>query len=255
MVGLLLLFACAKPGTAHGTIVDGRTHKPVADLELSWTSDQPAPCDRRSTRTDGAGSWSVADICPGTTWRLMLSDPDWWTDAPPVVADEAGVEVNLELWRVPTVDGIYLLQGTQLTALRSHSAIDSALLADRAELLRFPLEIPGTVPRIAGDTVLILAGKEAQTLRWEPLLPAGPLRFGSAESPTEVGPWFYLGSRVTAAGVEPVVTMPDPTAIRQVGPSDRSVQMMSGGLPAGRYGLSAPEGRRLWIFDVGEAAP
>ena len=236
-------------------MVDGRTQKPVADLELMWTSDQAAPCDRLVTRTDGAGSWSVEGVCPGTTWRLMLSDPDWCTDAPPLVADDAGVEVDLELWRLPTVDGIYLLEGTKLTALRSHSAIDSALLADRAELLRFPLEIPGTVPRIAGDTVLVLAGKEAQALRWEPLLPAGPLRFGSLESPTEVGPWFYLGSRVTDAGVEPVITLPDPAAIRQVGPADRPMQIVSGGLPAGRYGLSAPEGRRLWIFDVGAAAP
>lgn len=173
-------------------------------------------------------------------------------EAPSIVAEEKGVEVDLELWRVPAVDGIYLLEGTTLTTLRSHSAIDNASLLDKGEQVRFPLEIPGKIPRLWGENLLILAGKEATTLRWEPLVPAGPQRFGSSQNPTEVGSWFYLGLRLTDLGAEPVDVAVNTTQIQPIGPSDREVRLLKGGLlPPGRYGLSALEGRRLWIFDVG----
>jgi hypothetical protein len=251
---LSLLLACSHPGSVGGQVTDARTQKPISSLEVAWVSEGADACARRATQTDGAGSYHLDGICPDHSYHLQFSDPDWWVEAPPLQANPQGTEMDLALWRVPSVEGVYLLKGSELSALKPQSAVDRLPLVGQSQELRFPLEIPGNLPRIEGDTLLVLAGEKTQKLSFEPLLPAGPLQFGTPEAPQAVGAWFYIGSQVKGQDqVEAAVAQP--STVKTVGKSPQIATYVDvSALPPGRYALGGPDARRVYLVDFGPAS-
>lgn len=247
----MLLLACARPGSVGGQVTDAKTQKPVSNLEIAWVSSGEGACARRATLTDAQGSYHLDGICPGLSYTLQLGDPDWWVDSPPLKADENGVSLDLQLWRIPAMAGVYTLEGDRLEILKTHSAVDRLPL--NGQELRFPLEIPGSLPRIQEPKLLLLVGKETESLSFEPLLPGVAIQAGPPEAPQALGAWFYIGSKVLGPGqVEAAVVEPDPSHVKTEGGADRSARFVdANALPPGRYALGKPDARRVYLLDFG----
>lgn len=249
---LIFLLACAQSGEISGQVTDARTGQPLADLALDWVSDDAKNCERQHVRTDNNGNYTAKNICKGQDYHLEFEDPDWWTEARALKLSTDSMTENLAIWRLPAVGGVYRLNGTELSLLKTVTALDRSILTTDNTEVRFPLEIPGTLPRISGDALLLLSGPVTDALNFEALIPAGPVRLGQAENPQEAGPWFYLGISLNPTAPHPVALAP--AHIKTIGEGSRKTRMIdANALPAGRYALSGPQSNRAFLLDFGEA--
>jgi len=239
MVGLIVLVACARPGTAQ--VVDGRTGNPVAGVEVR-IADGETPCPHPVGPTDGDGRVSVRAGCVGGGWRLHPVDPTWWAPEPPVAAEAA----TLRAWRVPD-GGVALLQGTELSLVPTNTAVDE-VVTPAGERVRYPTELPPNLPVLGADRLLVLA--EGTDGPLEPLLPGEARAFGLGEVLVQFGPWYYLGARVPAEGPpEPVEVRPAPVQTMEAG--GRTIRWLSpASLPPGRYGILTESRARAVLFEV-----
>ncbi len=253
--GLIWLGGCAAPGSVSGTVTDARTGAAVTGLEVRWAAPEArAECRVRAATTDASGGYVAPDLCGGVRYRLELADGDWWAGGDPVEVsvDKEGARKDLSLWRIPAVGGLYLLDGTQLQALRTQSAIDRLPIPAGGEA-RFPLEIPNALPILSGERVVLLVGAEAQALALEPLIAAEARTLGTALQPQPVGPWAYLGLRFDGEAAEPVAAPVAPASLPEIGGGGRTARVLKAGdLPAGRYGFVTAGERRVAMVEVGE---
>ena len=237
---MIWLLACAQPGAI--TLVDGRTGQPLDGLPIVAVGADGQPCPEPIAATADGGLTTIPGACARHGWTLRVGDTGWWVPEPPPSADGAAVTA----WRVPPTGGLGLLRGTALTPLLTNTAVDIAALTPDDRVL-YPVEIPPTLPTLAGDTVLVL---DAEGLTLEVLVPGEGRTFGSPEARQTFGPWFYLGARVPAEG--PVERLPAPSpAFREVTGGGRTVRYLSAsGLPPGRYAILTASRARAVLFEV-----
>jgi hypothetical protein len=243
---LELLLACAKPGTVSGDVQFGLDKKAASGITVAWVAEGDAsdPCSRREAVVGEDGSYKVEGICPGKSYTLKI--PGWWAEAEPVEAAEKGEIRTLVLWPVPKEEGVYLSEGTSLSLLKTHTQVDR-LKTPGGEELRFPLELPGSLPRLKEGSGLVLAGKATEKLKLEPLV-AGVERLLLVDGkPTQVGAWFYMGREVGLEEVKVVSVEAEILSSFEV--EGKKVRIFGAeSVPAGRYALSEPEGFRAFLF-------
>jgi hypothetical protein len=233
---LIWLLACAQPGQA--TLVDARTQGPIAGVVVTPRREGEA-CPTPVPPTDADGHFQVPRGCAGHRWVLVPEDAGWWVPEPPK-ADEGA---TVSAWRVPAGGGVALLDGTVLTLLATHTAVDVAVTAEGAEV-PYPVEIPDDLPRVAGSTVLVL---DAEGLTVEPVLAGEARSFGAV--PVQFGPWFYLGAYVRAAGPPEAVSL-HPEHVTEATAGDRTVRYLpADAFPPGRYAVR--NGTRAVLVDFG----
>lgn len=246
--GALAAGCTPDPTTAAGRLTDARTGAPAADVTLRLAA-AAAACPAVTTHTDAAGAFRVENLCGEAAWTVAVDDPDWYLPEP--VA--AGPAVAVAAWRAPPSEGVYLLSGTTLTPIPSHTALDTVYVFETMEPVRLPLELPGAVPRVANEDVLLVAGSVIGELAFAPLVPSPERRwFGTKALPVPIDPWVYLGVRFASdtdytrvpspLDATKVKTAPGPRALRYV-PADA--------LPPGRHALPNAAGLRAWILDFG----
>ncbi len=250
MTLLVALLACTpEPGTTTGRFVDARAGTPVADAEVRLVAAKDE-CPPLVLRTDADGRFSAAGLCGKARWTVVSGDSAWYVPDPPA----AGPDVALRAWRAPEAAGVYTVAGATITPLVTHTVLDAVRVFDSDREVRFPVEIPGALPRIDGDVaLLIVGGVLGETPRFEPLVPSPERRwFGTKAAPQPIDPWVYLGVRFASDTVlEPVEAPLDRAGIERVaGP--RPLQYVSGAaLAPGRYALPTPDGARAFLLDFG----
>jgi hypothetical protein len=251
MALLIALLACTPPpGSATGTLVDARTHAPVPGAEIRLTTTKEG-CPPIVVATDTDGTFSAEGLCGETPYTAAPADPGWYLAEPVAVTGS----VALSAWRAPATPGVYTVTGPDALPLVTHTLIDRVKAFGTDTDVLFPVEIPGALPRIAGDTVLLVVGDVlGKEPRFEPLVPSPEKRwFGTKEAPAPIDPWVYLGVRFTSdTELVPVVAKPDPAHIVRV-PGDRPLTYIDGGaLSEGRYALLTPDATRAFLLDFGE---
>lgn len=154
MILLLALLACSpEPGTSAGRVVDARSGAPVAGVELRFSVRADA-CPATTATTDADGRFSVANLCGQGHWTIAPVDPAWYLPEPAT----AGPEVTLRAWRAPEAPGVYTIAAGVPTPLVTQTVLDVVRVFDTGREVRFPVEIPGAVPRIDGDVALLVVG-------------------------------------------------------------------------------------------------
>lgn len=253
LLGLLVTLAgCSpEPGTAQGRLVDARTDAPVADAELRFANRGDA-CPATTTRTDADGRFTVTNLCGEAAWTVTPVDPTWYVPEPAA----AGPDMALRAWRAPEAAGVYLVEGDEVRPLVTHTVLDVVRIFDTEREVRFPVEIPGAVPRVDAGVVLLVVGDVlGERLPFEALVPSPERRwFGTKDAPQPIDPWVYLGVRFESdAVVVPVDAPLDAAAIERVG-GPRPLRYVGGAaLPPGRYALPTLDGTRAFILDFGPA--
>lgn len=244
---MIYLLGCAPtPMDAHGTVVNARGGAPVAEIDLLLTPSE-STCEPVRTRTDAKGEWSAAGLCGDARWTVAPVDPLWY------LPEAAAAGGELRAWRAPPSPGVYLLAGTALTTLVTHTVLDSATVRGTAEAVRFPVEIPGELPRVVDGVTVLVVGEALPDLAFAPLVPCAERRwFGSEGSLRPVDPWTYLGVRfLSDTDVERVEVALDPVGVERVGGERRLRYISESALPPGRYALPTDDGARAWLVDFG----
>ncbi len=255
LLSSLLVGCTPAPGAAAGRLIDARTDAPIAGavVRLSTSTEGCPPTDVPS---DGDGRFAATLACGGATYTAAPADPSWYLAEPSSV----NLETELRVWRAPPDPGVYLLTGTTLTPLLSHTVVDSVFALGTEEIIRFPVEIPGVLPRITGDTLLLDVGAVlGGSPRFEPLV-ASPekRRFGTLAAPESIDPWFYLSVQfVDDTTFERVEVTPEPHGILRVAGERTLRYTQADALPPGRYAILNSSRSRAFLLDFGDlqAAP
>ncbi len=249
----LALAACRpEPGTAAGRLLDARTGAPVADVDVRLVAAGDA-CPPVTARTDAGGRWSAAALCGEAAWTVAPADPGWYLPEPPA----AGTDLELRAWRAPPEPGVYTVADATIAPLVTHTLLDTVRVFDSAEEVRFPVEIPGVVPRIGDGVALLIVGDVLPTLAFAPLVPSAERRwFGTKDAPVPVDPWVYLGVRFTSDTVfERVAVTVDAARVTTVGGPRPLRYVGADALPVGRYALPTADGTRAFLLDFGDRPP
>lgn len=243
---LSLLWACASPGGAHGTLTDAHGHAPLAGVVLQFATDS-ADCLRTAT-TGSDGAWRVVGLCPGHRYTVAPADPTWWVSPSPQVDGSGDTAVDVEAWRAPSSDGVYLLAGTELVNVATSTDVDTRLYAPAGRDLRLPTSLPGTWPTVDAAHTLVLSGKPlVADWTFEPLWDGPALTLGPAEAPETLWPWTYIGAKIDDAGALEVLHATVTGAV-DVADGDRVVRYLGpGALPPGRYALTNASSRRAFL--------
>ena len=244
------LSACsADPSAAGGRLVDGRTGAAVAGVAVTLAPSDTA-CTAPLTTTDADGRWSAPGLCADATWTITSGDAGWYLPAPL----PAGPDVTVTVWRAPPADGVFLVAGADALPVVTHTVLDTVRVFDSAEEVRFPVEIPGVVPRVRAGDALLVAGPILPDLTFSPLVPSPERRwFGNKDAPEPIDPWVYLGVKFTSDTTFERVTVVMNDAHVATAGGDRALRYVSAAaLPAGRYALPTADGSRAFLFDFGD---
>ena len=222
---VVLILACSEPAAVDGQAIDARTGAALGDFALALTASGCVPVD---LRTDAEGRWSAKGGCD---WEIRPEEG--WT---------AGADGRF--WRAPPTDGVYLLGDRDATWLPTNTALDTERVLDGEREVRYPEAVPGALPLVTGDAVLLFAGVD---LALEPLVPSERRTFGTSALPRPIDPWMYLGVAFTD---DTTLIDVDVTPACTVADVDRTLRYCAAGaVPAGRYVLVA--GERGIVIDFG----
>lgn len=246
--GLALLAACHSEGAIQGTARDALRGVGLPDV-LVVPGEPSERCPPVHARPDAAGAFSVA-VCGGETYTVSFAPGgaiSWRGEA---VTAKAGDTVTLTAWPAGAEPGAYVL-GDGLTRLAAPLQLETAVVLPSRSTVRYPLEIPGTVPRVAPGQFLLLQGSEADDRLVALGASVGPLSFDRPNPPTEMGPWSFEGVAIDAAGV--VTPLPAVAAEpkRELVQDVALTWLAAADVPPGRYLVGKPDGARAWMVDFG----
>lgn len=262
----VLLAACSKPtGTFDGRVVDPLTGKGRAGVHViahAPNDTMDAACQVTEGVTGADGSFRLDRTCADLTYTLRLDDAKLWApDLPTVQGGAAGkADKDIAAWRVPGEPGVYALRDDKLETIHSNAGVEGAWIqgTDKKEVATYPTSVPTSVPLIAGDDALVLAGDS--TIKRLKIYPAivhtGPiaLELASGAKMTVTGAW-YLGDEFESdTKYTKVETKLDTSKVKSVGDGAQLVQIIpASALPAGRYALLGDEDTRMTLVDFGKA--
>lgn len=199
---------------------------------------------------ESSGSFS-AQVCEGQTYTVSYASGtngiSWRGE--PVVA-RAGDDVSISGWPAADEPGVYVL-GDTLIRVGPSITLETSTLLPQGATVRYPIELPGTVPRVLPGQFLLLQGTEAG----DQLTPLGTstttLSFARAAPPNQMGPWSFEGVDIAPDGV--VTALPALTLMSaRKTVNDVELNWIPADLvPPGRYLVGKPESHRAWIVDIG----
>lgn len=241
----LLLPACSHPGTLHGTAVDAVRGGGLPILILTPESiTEACPVLTVSPRTDG--SFDAAG-CADRSYTVSAPEkPVRWQGLEGTVSAAAPAE--LKAWPTAAEPGAYVLGDTPIR-LAAAVPLDAAPVLPGRTVVRYPLEVPGTVPRLRHGQHLLLQGDTTPVLT--PLgRSTATLSFERPTPPTQMGAWWFEGVDLAADGTPTALPVPTPRVVSQTLDGVQVAWIDASTLPAGRYLLGTPEGARAWVLDV-----
>ena len=255
---VLALTGCAPAGSCSGTIVDGASGQPLASVGITASAEGESDltCAAKGATSDASGSFTLEDLCSGTTYKLTLSDDSLLLDGAPKV--DGGVQSpgnELRAWRAPTKDGVYLLSKGELDNVRTFSEIlYETKIDDPTMKVAYPEMKPtGKVRTVEPGDYFVLSGKSRiERLAWRPLI-ADPEKRTFVDGAITDHVW--VGVRfVSDTEWEKVEATVDSAKVKVIGSGDRLVHYIPhDALPEGRYALFGDEDKRMFVIDMGRS--
>ncbi len=245
----ITLLACHPTTTLSGIARDELRLYGLPDA-LVIPASPSERCPPLHLTPDSAGRFTT-EVCANQTYTVSFSSGTggiYWRGESDT--SRGGGDVSVHAWPAGNEPGIYVL-GDTLIRINAPVALETAPVLPSNTPVRFPLEIPGTIPRVLPGQFLLLQGSEAE----DTLIPLGTsqgtLSFARAAPPTEMGPWSFAGVNIAADGVVTPLPSPDfpPMKVRAQGvdltyiPADL--------VPPGRYLVGKPGAPRAWMVDFG----
>lgn len=264
MRSALFLFAalvgCSSP-SAKGTLVDGMTGKPIAEMRLvaNATGTVGLTCTTFEATTDASGAFSFDTLCSGTTYLIAPADENLWLAEIDEIPDGGAANLELKAWRAPKGSGMYRLSGDTLAAIKTSADIKSEPIWNNAtEMAQYPSTLPKSPVGIGPDDHLVLVGEGSVAgTRYHPLIESPERKFGSDKTTIiTMQPWSYIGVAFTSdTEFERKTAAPDAAKILTKTKGDRTVSWMKGdALPAGRYAVHKEKDGRTTVLDFGKTA-
>lgn len=244
---LLTVSACDREGMIHGVARDGLRGQAMPDVLL--IPDTPSEnCPPHHLVPDSGGSFA-ATICTGQSYTLdaphSTGGIDWRVQSSTVQAKD---DVTLEGWPTAGEPGVYVLSDV-LTRIAPSVAMESSPVLPSNTMVRFPLEIPGTVAQVKKGQFLVLQGSESDNR----IVPLGAsttnISFARHAPPTEMGPWSFEGVNILPDGAVqplPVVTTPSTAKDFQ---GLKVTWIAANAVPPGRYLVGKADQPRAWMVD------
>lgn len=246
-MGLAFWAGCSTPESVSGTLVDGRTGKPIPG-ELIRAETEQIEWVRLSTATDTSGMYQLTGLNPEAKYQLVPKNPEWQLEGPAVPRADG----NLQVWRVPESDGIYRI-GESISHLVTNTPIAELLLPDQAAL-RYPLVMPGEIPTIGGEEAVLFAGEVTEGWRLSRLEATPELGWKEGKKPRSFAAWWVMGASVTAGEKGRFTVTPVSVDVKEtkVNLGDRPLRYVDGGgVPPGRYMIHGGDTARGVVVQFG----
>lgn len=277
VLGLALLGACASSGTFQGKLIDPATGQPRANVPLvaKAKSGGDVTCQSREVTSGADGTFTIPDTCADHSYVLTTTDEtlilqgDLKFDGG---KPAEGVR-DIDAWRAPKGEGVYVVTGDTITEVRKSADIYWEPLfpdpknADVYEKIRYPSVVPNSVPNVAAGSWLAIAGEDnVKDLKFAPLIAhAGAVNFPHLEKgdgtvatisdASWVGVKFKSKTMKSLADIEKVEAALDAAKVRSLKGGGWATNLLpADALPAGRYALLSDTGSRMYIVDFGAAA-
>lgn len=253
-----VLSACVQQGSYSGTITDGLTGNPRADLVVLANSDggSDLSCKVKEGKTDATGLFTISQLCGGTSYTLKVKDETLLVEGSlSTPGDEAVSGQTLKTWRAPSGDGIQILSNDGLTPMRTFTDVKyETKIDDPTMKVAYPYVKPtGKVPTVNPGEYFVISGKNnLERLTWRPLI-ADPAKRTFVDG--SITDHMWVGTRFASdTEWQPVTVQVDVGKVKVVKAEDREVHYMGhDALPEGRYALYGDKDARMFIVDFGKS--
>ncbi len=252
--------ACSTTAPATGTLVDGLTEAPIADMRLIATTTESTArsCALFDTRTDASGAFRFDSLCKDVPYTIKAENEHLWlADRDILRAGEEGVK--LTGWWAPEGQGLYRLVDGELAIIKTNADIQTETLLDGSAEVRYPGAIPDKPVRIPEDGWLVMVGPEfVKSGVIEPLIASGARRFRGPDRPGQkrvvfqMEPWSYIGVAFASdTKIEPRTVEIREKVTKEKG--DRAATWIKGdAVPPGRYVVHREGSLRTTVLDFGK---
>jgi hypothetical protein len=284
-VALALATGCNP--TVSGTLVDGITGQPIAgkaadageDVQalrivaeavkadeagaLTPNTDAGMTCMNKGSEVGQDGSFAISDICLGATaYRVTLSDKNIFLGDIDFFEQkmDAKAPVTIKAWHAPNGNGLNVLDGDDLTPVRSRAKVrKETIKATADELVYYPESLPKTTPMVSAGQYLVVSGSTYADFKMAPVINNPALEF-KVEEGMESGPkmqaWSYIGTRFTDdTTYERVATQIDDSKVITVEKRGHVVKFIppEAVSPQGRTAFWKEGSDSAFIVDIGKA--
>jgi hypothetical protein len=256
-LALALLFLGCIEAPATGLIIDGMTQEPISGLRIVARAQEPTgmTCQVMESTSDDQGVYVFKKACSGIPYSLESGDKTFFLAGAPrfVGGEPSETPLSISAWRSPPGNGVYVLRGSEILAMRQAAKVTELTLWKSTEKVQYPETIPDRLPAISADDFLIIAGaKHIKRLVLHPLIKhAEKLRFGSRNYYSDMDPWSYIGRRfVSKDKHEAVAAQLDESKVINILEDKRALRYIPGNaLPNGTYALLAPGDSRVYLME------
>ncbi len=256
----LVLTACNPRTPIQGTIVDGLTGAPRADVTVLARAEASSDltCKVLEAKTDAKGAFTLSDSCPDTTYTIAaLDDTLLLAGAPTVTGGQEGAApLALEAWRAPGGPGLYLLADDGLAAIKTRTRImRDEKIKDTEVVATYPESTFKRPSAVAAGQHLVLSGTaRINKTQFVPVVPEPERREFASGNALTGHP--FLGIDFTSDTEYTLVTAKlDESRIKTATSGDRTVRYIAAeALPAGQYALFAEGDDQAMIVAFGEPA-
>jgi hypothetical protein len=253
-----ILSACVQQGSFSGTIVDGLTGAPRADLVVLATSDNTSDmtCKVKEGKSDASGVFTIAQLCGDGTYTLKIKDETLLVEGSMTTPGAESVTgQTLKTWRAPSGDGIQILSNDGLTPMRTFTDVKyETKIDDPTMKVAYPYVKPtGKVATVNPGEYFVISGKNnLERLSWRPLI-ADPAKRTFVDG--SITDHVWVGTRfVSDTEWQPVTAQLDVSKVKVVKAEDREVHYIGhDALPEGRYALFGDKDARMFIVDFGKS--
>ncbi|MEZ4321973.1 MAG: carboxypeptidase-like regulatory domain-containing protein [Myxococcota bacterium] len=259
-LALSLVTGCSNP-TAKGTLTDGISGKPIAEMRLiaSATGAASMTCSAFEATTDASGAFTFDKLCAGTGYSLKAENENLWLADVDAIPDGGAENLDVKAWQAPKGSGLYRLTGDTLQSIRTSADIKSEPIWNSdTEKVFYPATLPKEPVRIEATDYLVLVGEGAvEKTKYYPLIPSGERKFGSNKTTIiTMDPWSYIGMEFTSdEQFERKEAAPTESGVVTKAKGDRNVAWVKGdALPPGRYAVHRENDSRTTVLDFGKAA-
>jgi hypothetical protein len=244
---LLVVSACDRSGTIHGLARDGLRGHGLPDVLL--VPDTPSENCPPIHLVPDAGGGFYSSVCGSQNYTLdapQSAGGIHWRVQPVTV--HANEDVSLEGWPTATEPGVYVLSDV-LTRISPSVAMEASQALPSNTTVRFPLEIPGTVPQVKTGQFLLLQGTEADDRLVRLGASTTPVSFARLAPPTVLGPWWFEGVDISPEGAVTALPAVAPTTTTKDLQGLHVTWISASAVPAGRYLVGKPDQPRAWMVD------
>jgi len=264
-LGMIFALAGCSAGAIEGTLVDGMTNAPLEGVTLVASADGRVrlTCQKISATTDAQGMFSIEGACTGdSAYSLVTTDEELWLGDIAVVPQGGfSAPVEIKAWRAPVGQGVFTLEDTTLTDLRTVADIktEKLYLTEPEKLVEYPDEIPpeSKIGTVAKGSHLVFASKDfCDNMELLPLVQDkaedkedGKRRFGDKEVWVDMDPWFGVKFTGDEEWEQVPSGLDTSRIVRQENNTHAACFLPSDIVPPGRYVIRKKGGKRVYMVD------